>query len=112
MPRSFSLSRKKDFDSLFKKGIRKYSRFFTVVYAPADETKFGLIVQKKNVPHASDRNYCRRVMRETIRQQYLLSIKKSFHIAIIVKSNLKLAVKSHGIIAVTTDLNNVLKQVR
>jgi ribonuclease P protein component len=108
MPRTYSLQHKKDFDTLFKVGKRRYGKYFTVVFAPAEELKFGLIVQKKVVALASHRNYCRRIMREIIRTVYIPNISSRFHIAIIVKSDLK-EIESTSI---QRDLIGALSQIR
>jgi ribonuclease P protein component len=112
MPRTHSLNRKKDFDVLFKNGQRKFSRYFTAVYAEGDSLRFGLIVKKKNVPLASHRNYSRRIVREILRKEFIPNFQKGRHIAILIKNDLKTIINEAGFENVRKDLINVLRQIR
>ncbi len=79
-PKTQKLKSKKSIDLLFTKGksVSKYP--LRLVYAIADEQhmdgemmKMGVSVSKKYFKHAVDRNYFKRILRETYRlNQYLL----------------------------------------
>jgi len=89
VPRTYSLRLKKDFDELFKKGKRRASRNFNIVFSPANELKVAFIISKKNAVLATHRNYSKRIMREIFRKEILLNIKTPLHIAFISKTDLK-----------------------
>ena len=70
-PKKEKLKSRKIIDSLFTKG-KSVSKFpLRLVYAPIDDAdeklKFGVSVSKKHFKHAVDRNYFKRVLRETYR---------------------------------------------
>ena len=79
-PKNHKLKSKKSIDLLFSKGksVSKYP--LRLVYAVADEKhmdgelmKMGVSVSKKYFKHAVDRNYFKRILRETYRlNQHLL----------------------------------------
>lgn len=79
-PKKHKLKSKKSIDLLFSKGksVSKYP--LRLVYAIADEKhmdgelmKMGVSVSKKYFKHAVDRNYFKRILRETYRlNQHLL----------------------------------------
>lgn len=79
-PKKHKLKSKKSIDLLFSKGksVAKYP--LRLVYAEADENymdgemlKMGVSVSKKYFKHAVDRNYFKRILRETYRlNQHLL----------------------------------------
>ena len=89
-PKKHKLKSKKSIDLLFSKGksISKYP--LRLVYAVADEKhmdgemiKMGVSVSKKYFKHAVDRNYFKRILRETYRlNQNLLrqSIDKPYNL--------------------------------
>jgi len=73
-PKKHKLKSKKSIDLLFSKGksVSKYP--LRLVYAPADEQymhgemlKISVSVSKKYFKHAVDRNYFKRILRETYR---------------------------------------------
>lgn len=73
-PKKHKLKSKKSIDLLFSKGksVSKYP--LRLVYAEADENymdeemmKMGVSVSKKYFKHAVDRNYFKRILRETYR---------------------------------------------
>ena len=77
-PKSEKLKSKKTIDLLFSKG-KSVSKFpLRLVYVALDEasdakTTVGVSVSKKHFKHAVDRNYYKRVLRETYRlNQHLL----------------------------------------
>ena len=90
MPRSYSLSKKRDFDTLFKTGKRINSKYFSIVYSPSKELKLAFIISKKVSKNAVDRNYSRRVIKEIIRKKFIPSNNQSVNIAIVCKVNLRL----------------------
>ena len=79
-PKKHKLKSKKSIDLLFSKGksVSKYP--LRLVYAAADAEhmngemmKMGVSVSKRNFKHAVDRNYFKRILRETYRlNQHLL----------------------------------------
>ncbi len=71
-PKNEKLKSRKTIDLLFTKGksVSKYP--LRLVYIPLDESeeisiKIGVSVSKKHFKHAVDRNYYKRVLRETYR---------------------------------------------
>ena len=60
------LKKRSDFDKVFKKGKRVYTKTFLFVYVPAKEKKIGLSVSKKN-GGAVVRNRIKRLLRAVFR---------------------------------------------
>lgn len=72
------LKKRSDFDKVFKKGKRIYSKSLMIVYVPAKETKIGLSVSKKN-GGAVVRNRIKRLLRAVFRG-YMGNINGCYHI--------------------------------
>ncbi len=68
-PRCSRLLTKADFDRVFQRPKRLATPFFTVLYCSNHHelARLGVIISKKNVPRAVDRNRLRRRIRETFR---------------------------------------------
>lgn len=72
LTKKMRLSRR-DAGAVFKKGTRYYSPLFTLIFFPDQKfknTRWSVIVKKKNIPKAVDRNRIKRVTSETLRQIY------------------------------------------
>ena len=52
--------KRNEFETLLKKGKRIHNKYFTLVYIGGAETKCGVIVSKKTVKKATERNLVRR----------------------------------------------------
>lgn len=72
------LKKRSDFDKVFKKGKRIYSKSLMIVYVPAKETKIGLSVSKKN-GGAVVRNRIKRLLRAVFRG-FMGNINGCYHI--------------------------------
>ena len=66
MALDYRLKKEKDFNLVFKKGKRLYSRALTVIYFPAKELKAGFAVSKKHGGSVK-RNRIKRLLRESFR---------------------------------------------
>jgi ribonuclease P protein component len=112
VPRKYSLRFKKDFDTLFKHGNRKYSKNFSVIFSRAEDSKFAFIISKKNAAKATDRNYSRRLMREIIRTNCLDTINTPFHIAIVSKTNLTILKEHTSVDAIQQELVDLFQTIQ
>ena len=65
------LKTKKDFDDVFKQCNRIVTSEFTFLYRynKIEWARLGLIIQKKQVQKAHDRNHIKRILRESFRIQ-------------------------------------------
>ncbi|MCD6250661.1 MAG: ribonuclease P protein component [candidate division Zixibacteria bacterium] len=61
-----SLKHRADIDSLFKQGQRFPTDFFTLIWQPADQFKYGVFVSKR-LGCACTRNRAKRRLREAVR---------------------------------------------
>jgi ribonuclease P protein component len=66
LPRSVSLKRRVEIDSLFDKGQRFPTDFFTLIWQPAEQFRYGVFVGKA-IGAATRRNRIKRRFREAIR---------------------------------------------
>jgi len=66
LPRSASLKRRVEIDSLFDKGQRFPTDFFTLIWQPAEQFRYGIFVAK-TFGTASQRNRIKRLLREALR---------------------------------------------
>jgi len=66
LPRSASLKRRVEIDSLFATGQRFPTDFFTLVWQPAGQFRYGIFVPR-TVKSATTRNRLKRRFREAIR---------------------------------------------
>ena len=62
----YRLKREKDFNLVFRKGKRAFSRDLTMVYFPSKEIKVGFAVSKKHGGSVK-RNKIKRLLRESFR---------------------------------------------
>lgn len=83
MALDYRLKKEKDFNLVFKKGKRLYSRALTVVYFPAKELKAGFAVSKKHGGSVK-RNRIKRLLRESFRS-FTPDIGKNFFFVFIPK---------------------------
>ncbi len=81
LPRSLSLKRRAEIDSLFEKGQRFPTDFFTLIWQPAEQFKYGVFVSRQLGP-ASRRNRIKRRFREAIRHSREV-LEKSGRVAIL-----------------------------
>lgn len=68
--RSQRLVNKADFKSIFEQPYKVSHRCFLALYRPNNFSRgrLGIIVAKRNVKHAADRNVIKRIIRERFRQ--------------------------------------------
>ena len=83
MALDYRLKKEKDFNLVFKKGKRLYSRALTVVYFPSKELKAGFAVSKKHGGSVK-RNRIKRLLRESFRS-FTPDIGKNFFFVFIPK---------------------------
>ena len=79
----YRLKRKSDFDKLFSKGRKVYSRSLTMLYFPSEDFKIGYSVSKKH-GNAVKRNRIKRLLRASAREAFK-DLKKNYRIVIIPK---------------------------
>ncbi len=79
----YRLKRKSDFDKLFSKGKKVYSRSLTMLYFPSDDFKIGYSVSKKH-GNAVKRNRIKRLLRASAREAFK-DLKKNYRIVIMPK---------------------------
>lgn len=86
LSKKFSLSKKKDFEAVYKKGKRTHGEFVTVITSKNEIniSRFGVIVSNKVSKKATERNKIRRRISEIIRQNLGL-LKKGLDVIIIAK---------------------------
>ena len=65
----YRLKRKSDFDKLFSKGKKGFSKSLTMLYFPSNEFKIGYSVSKKH-GNAVIRNRIKRLMRAATREVF------------------------------------------
>lgn len=61
---------RQDFSRFFSSGRRYHSSFFTLVYTPSPALHASVVVPKKVVPKAVDRNTIRRRLYSTLRGEH------------------------------------------
>lgn len=81
----YRLKKQKDFDLLFKNGLRLYSKSVTLIVKEANSTKFGISLSKKH-GKAFMRNRIKRLLRASFRP-YLKYFKKNYYIVLLPKIN-------------------------
>lgn len=79
----YRLKRKSDFDKLFSKGRKVYSRSLTMLYFPSEDFKIGYSVSKKH-GNAVKRNRIKRLLRASAREAFK-DLKKNYRIVIMPK---------------------------
>ncbi len=77
----YRLKRKSDFDKLFSKGKKVYSRSLTMLYFPSEDFKIGYSVSKK---HGNAVNRIKRLLRASAREAFK-DLKKNYRIVIMPK---------------------------
>lgn len=77
------LKKQKDFDLVFSKGTRVYSKSLTLIFIKSSELKIGISLSKKH-GKAFKRNRIKRLLRASIRN-YTDKIKDSYYIIILPK---------------------------
>lgn len=111
MPRQYSLKKKKEFERLFNKGLRKSSKNFSIVFSSSKATKIAYIVRKKEIPKSASRTYSKRVIREIVMNGFFDKISSPINLAIMAKSDLKQIVKTDGFESVKKELSDLLAQI-
>ena len=79
----FRLKKEKDFNLVFNKGKRLYSKCLTVIYFPSNSLKAGFAVSKKHGKSVL-RNRIKRLLRESFRS-FMPSIRQNFFFVFIPK---------------------------
>lgn len=77
------MKRKSDFDKLFSKGKKAYSRSLTMLYFPSEDFRIGYSVSKKH-GNAVKRNRIKRLLRASAREAFK-DLKKNYRIVIMPK---------------------------
>ena len=77
------LKKQKDFDLVFKKGNRVYSKSLTVLFIKSESLKIGISLSKKH-GKAFKRNRIKRILRASIRC-FIKDFKNSFYVVILPK---------------------------
>ena len=85
MTLDYRLKREKDFNLVFNKGKRIYSKTLTVVYYPSNQLKVGFAVSKKHGGSVV-RNRIKRLLRESFRS-FMPKIRQNFFFVFIPKVN-------------------------
>ena len=81
----YRLKREKDFNLVFNKGKRLYSKNLTVVFVPSNQLKVGFAVSKKHGGSVV-RNRVKRLLRESFRS-FMPKIRQNFFFVFIPKVN-------------------------
>ena len=76
MTLDYRLKKEKDFNLVFGKGKRLFSKSFTLIYFPAKSLKVGFAVSKKHGGSVK-RNKIKRLLRESFRS-FLPNIRQNF----------------------------------
>ena len=79
----YRLKRKSDFDKLFSKGKKAYTKSLTMLYFPSEDFKIGYSVSKKH-GNAVKRNRIKRLLRASAREAFK-DLKKNYRIVIMPK---------------------------
>ena len=79
----YRLKRKSDFDKLFSKGKKAYTKSLTILYFPSEDFKIGYSVSKKH-GNAVKRNRIKRLLRASAREAFK-DLKKNYRIVIMPK---------------------------
>jgi len=79
----YRLKRKSDFDKLFSKGKKGFSKSLTMLYFPSNDFKIGYSVSKKH-GNAVKRNKIKRLLRASARVAFS-DLKKNYRIVILPK---------------------------
>lgn len=79
----YRLKRKSDFDKLFSKGKKSYSRSLTMLYFPSEDFRIGYSVSKKH-GNAVKRNRIKRLLRASAREAFK-DLNKNYRIVIMPK---------------------------
>lgn len=113
MPKIYSLKLKKEFQKLYRNGIRKSSKNFSLVFMDSKYLKFAIVVAKKDIPKATARVYSKRIIREIVRKDFLESAKtkKPLYISIQPKVNLQELIKSSSFEEVRKEVLALLSQI-
>ncbi|MDD7166263.1 MAG: ribonuclease P protein component [Clostridia bacterium] len=77
------MKRKSDFDKLFSKGKKAYSRSLTMLYFPSEDFRIGYSVSKKH-GNAVKRNRIKRLLRASAREAFK-DLNKNYRIVIMPK---------------------------
>ena len=79
----YRLKKKSDFDKLFSKGKKAYSRSLTILYFPSEDFRIGYSVSKKH-GNAVKRNRIKRLLRASAREAFK-DLNKNYRIVIMPK---------------------------
>jgi ribonuclease P protein component len=84
LPQANRLTKKKDFERIFKEGRSSYDKLLGIKISPnrMDVSRFGILVGSKISKKAVERNLIKRRIRESIKKK-LLHIKTGFDLIVI-----------------------------
>ena len=99
----YRLKKQKDFDLVFNKGTRFYSKTLTLLILKSDSLKFGISLSKKH-GKAVLRNRIKRLIRAAFKS-YLGKISKNYYIVILPK-----VLQSYNFYNFEKDLGFLLKK--
>ncbi len=99
----YRLKKEKDFNLVFSKGKRLFSKTLTVVYFPSKELKAGFAVSKKHGGSVK-RNRIKRLLREAFRS-FTPSFGQNFFFVFIPKVK-----ESHSLDEFTSDMRYLFKK--
>lgn len=88
--KKYRLSKKKDFETIFKKGKKVYGRYMTLFFLKNNLglNRFGIIISNKVSKKAVERNKIRRRILEALRKNLDL-LKNGFDIVIVAKDSIQ-----------------------
>ncbi len=100
------LTKKRDFENIFKRGFGVKAGFLLLKFIPnkSDSTRFAFVVSQKVSKKAVQRNKIRRFLREEVRKR-MAQVEKGFDCILVVLPGLKLETAEGT-------LNDLLKQAK
>ena len=98
------LKKQKDFDAVFSKGKRVYSKTLTLLYIPNNNFKFGISLSKKH-GKANIRNRIKRLIRASVREVIKGKTLNNYNVVILPK-----VLEEYSFIDIKNDVLYTLKK--
>ena len=98
------LKKQKDFDAVFSKGKRVYSKTLTLLYIPNNNFKFGISLSKKH-GKANIRNRIKRLIRASVREVIKGKTLNNYNVVILPK-----VLKEYSFIDIKNDVLYTFKK--